>query len=148
MAETVEYNELLEKAASEPNSLIRLAYITSYIASRYFSVIGHMNKPFNSLLGETFELVTSKYRFISEQVSHHPPITAYHCESDQYVVFAQARTTMKFNGRYISFAPNDRVYITLKLEDGSQEFYSCTLPQTTVHNLVIGKLYIDVHGKS
>jgi len=66
----------------------------------------------------------------------------------QYEVFAQARTTMKFNGRYISFNPSDRVYITLKLEDGTQEFYSCTLPQTTVHNLVIGKLYIDVHGKS
>jgi oxysterol-binding protein 1 len=55
---------------------------------------------------------------------------------------------MKFNGRYISFEPKDRVYITLKLTDGSQEFYSCTLPLTTVHNLVIGKLYIDVHGKT
>lgn len=55
---------------------------------------------------------------------------------------------MRFNGRYIIFQPKDRVYITLKLEDGTTEFYSCTLPLTTVHNLVIGKLYIDVHGKS
>ena len=55
---------------------------------------------------------------------------------------------MRFNGRYVMFAPKDRVYITLKLEDGSHEFYSCTLPLTSVHNLVIGKLYIDVHGKS
>jgi len=78
-----------------------------------------MNKPFNSLLGETYELVTTKYRLISEQVSHHPPITAYHCESSSYEVFAQTRSSMKFNGRYISFNPSDRVYITLKLSDGS-----------------------------
>jgi len=55
---------------------------------------------------------------------------------------------MKFNGRYVLFAPRDRLYINLKLSDGTSEFYSSTLPYTSVHNLVIGKLYIDVHGKS
>ena len=34
-------------------------------------------KPFNPHLGETYELVTEDYRMISEQVSHHPPISAY-----------------------------------------------------------------------
>ena len=66
MAETVEYNDLLERAAKEPNSLIRLALITAYSATRYSNVVGRMNKPFNSLLGETFELVTANYRFVSE----------------------------------------------------------------------------------
>jgi hypothetical protein len=66
MAETVEYNDLLERAAQEPNSLIRMALVASYSASRYYSVIGRINKPFNSLLGETYELVTTKYRFFSE----------------------------------------------------------------------------------
>ncbi len=55
---------------------------------------------------------------------------------------------MKFNGRYILFTPKDRVYITLKLSDGSTEFYSCTSPATSLHNLVIGNLFIDIHGKS
>lgn len=55
---------------------------------------------------------------------------------------------MRFNGRYVSFAPKDRIYITLKLPNGEKELYSSTLPATSVHNLVIGKLYIDVHGKS
>jgi len=39
------------------------------------------NKPFNPLLGETFEMETAEFRFIAEQVSHHPPITAWHCEA-------------------------------------------------------------------
>eukprot|EP00347_Sterkiella_histriomuscorum_P007059 403350406 len=148
LAETVEYNDLLERAAQEPNSLIRLALITAYTATRYTNVNGRMNKPFNSLLGETYELVTTKYRFVSEQVSHHPPITAYHCENNFYEIYAQTRTTMRFNGKYVLFAPKDRVYINLKLIDGTTEFYSSTLPMTSVHNLIIGKLYIDVHGKT
>jgi hypothetical protein len=66
LCETVEYNYLLDLAAEEPNSLMRMAYIAAYNGTRYSSVIGRMQKPFNSLLGETFELVTTKYRYISE----------------------------------------------------------------------------------
>jgi len=37
-----------------------------------------LSKPFNPLLGETFEFVSpGHYKYIAEQVSHHPPITAY-----------------------------------------------------------------------
>lgn len=42
MAETLEYNDLLEKAAVEPDSLIRMAYVTTYALSRVSSVIGRM----------------------------------------------------------------------------------------------------------
>lgn len=87
-AETVEYNELLDRAAQETTSQKRLAMVTAYMVARSSSLIGRMQKPFNSLLGETYELVTANYRLISEQVSHHPPITAYHCESSNYEVYA------------------------------------------------------------
>jgi len=62
----VEYNDLLDRAAQEPNSLVRLALVSAYTTTRFSNVVGRMNKPFNSLLGETYELVTTKYRFISE----------------------------------------------------------------------------------
>jgi len=39
-----------------------------------------MKKPFNPILGETFEMVTEKVKFVAEQVSHHPPITAFQYE--------------------------------------------------------------------
>lgn len=58
------------------------------MAARSSSILGRMQKPFNSLLGETYELVTANYRAVAEQVSHHPPITAIHCESTLYDVYA------------------------------------------------------------
>jgi Oxysterol-binding protein len=81
-------------------------------------------------------------------VSHHPPITAFHCESATYEVFSCQTTTARFNGRYIQLAPKNRVYINLKLSDGSSEQYSWNIPPTYVHNLLIGKMYVEVRGKT
>ena len=105
-------------------------------------------KPFNSLLGETYELVTGKYRLIAEQVSHHPPVTAYHCESNYYEIYSCQCNTGRFNGRYISLISTNRNYINLKLPNGELEQYSWTVPNCAIHNLVIGKLYVEMRGKS
>lgn len=66
----VESNEycdiLLEKASSEADSLVRLAYVTTFMMSRYCTAVDRLQKPFNPLLGETYELVTNKFRLITE----------------------------------------------------------------------------------
>jgi len=58
---------------------MRLVYISIWSIVRFQSFNGRLGKPFNSLLGETYELVTPTYRAISEAVSHHPPVTALNC---------------------------------------------------------------------
>jgi hypothetical protein len=42
------------------------------------------------MLGETFEYVDERrgIKFISEQVSHHPPISACHMEDDNFELTA------------------------------------------------------------
>jgi hypothetical protein len=107
-----------------------------------------MQKPFNPLLGETYELVTNKYRLITEQVSHHPPITAFHLEASKYEVLSQQATSAKFNGRSIITQPPNRIYVVLKLPNGEREVFSSTQPTLAAHNLVIGKMYVDVSGKA
>lgn len=86
--EVNEYCELLDRAAQEPNSLFRLALIASFNVSRFNTIKDRTLKPFNSLLGETYELVTSKFRHFSEQVSHHPPITAFHIQSSHFELYS------------------------------------------------------------
>lgn len=125
---------------------MRLAFVAAYMAVRGSSIVGRLQKPFNSLLGETYELVTEDYRCIAEQICHHPPTTAYHCESKQAIVNCANSTTIKFNGRYMIMQPKEPIFINLKLPSGELEHYTCLLPQITVHNLILGKMYVDLIG--
>ena len=97
-------------------------------------------------MGETHELVTSKYRVVTEQVGHHPPETAYFMDSENYEQFSCTKNSASFNGRYLIIAPKNNLYINLKLPGGKVENYSWTVPQTAVHNLLIGKMYVDIRG--
>jgi len=75
----MEYVELLDKAIEQSDPLRRMAFVATYVVTNLTSLERNSTKPFNPLLGETFELVTDKFRFLAEQVSHHPPITALEC---------------------------------------------------------------------
>jgi len=55
-----------------------MAYTIAHFMSQFNLTKGRTKKPFNPMLGETYELVTEEYRFLSEQVSHHPPVSAYY----------------------------------------------------------------------
>lgn len=56
----------LSQAVKEPNSTKRLIFIAVQHMATYSLVIGRTAKPFNPLLGETYELVTDQFRFIAE----------------------------------------------------------------------------------
>jgi hypothetical protein len=72
--EDFEYHTLLDVANSRENSLERLQFVAAFAMSNYSSTIGRCSKPFNPLLGETFEFVSidGGFRYLAEQVSHHP----------------------------------------------------------------------------
>ena len=73
MAEDMEYDACLTVAAGEADSLKRIAFVAAFAMSNYSSTIGRIAKPFNPLLSQSFEYaIPGRYRYISEQVSHHP----------------------------------------------------------------------------
>jgi len=75
VAEDMEYTELLDTAAERADSTERMVYVATFAASEYASTIGRVAKPFNPLLGETYEYVRPDkglgYRFLIEQVREH-----------------------------------------------------------------------------
>ena len=84
MAQCTEYNDILDKAAQETDSLKRLALVsTNGITGFAFAEKGSQ-KPVNPLLDETFELITENYSFLAEQVSHHPSVAATYCRGKHY----------------------------------------------------------------
>jgi hypothetical protein len=76
LCEDMEYSSLLDVAASKDDPLERIQYVAAFAISNYSSTMKRSGKPFNPLLGETFEYVRCDrgFRYISEQVSHHPVI--------------------------------------------------------------------------
>jgi hypothetical protein len=55
-------------------------------------------KPFNPLLGETFEFIADRYKYFAEQVSHHPPIGVAEAKSDKYLLQFEMELKTKFSG--------------------------------------------------
>ncbi len=50
----------------------RLSITVVAISSAYSSVKIRKKKPFNPMLGETYELVTDRFRLLAEKVQHIP----------------------------------------------------------------------------
>ncbi|CAI7789543.1 unnamed protein product, partial [Closterium sp. NIES-54] len=72
--ETYEYSWLLDRAAEygrRGNKLMRAVHVAAFAVSRYSGNAGRMHKPFNPLLGETFEAdcPDKGFRYVSEAVS-------------------------------------------------------------------------------
>lgn len=82
---------ICERAASIPQNtfegtLKRFKLIVAYAVSiRQFAV--QMMKPFNPILGETYQARVGKYKLALEQISHHPPITCYQLWNDHHRKF-------------------------------------------------------------
>lgn len=71
LTEDLEYHELLDHAAKCESSLEQLCYVAAFTVSSYSTTVFRTSKPFNPLLGETFELdrlEENGYRSLCEQV--------------------------------------------------------------------------------
>ena len=104
-AQSMEYNHIIDRSLELKDKYQRLAYLGAYAASQLTTCERTATKPFNPLLGETYEMVTDEFEFLSEQVSHHPPITANYCKgkSSNYTLWNNQKTNTKFTGKCLDF---------------------------------------------
>uniref|UniRef100_A0A667WM57 Oxysterol-binding protein n=1 Tax=Myripristis murdjan TaxID=586833 RepID=A0A667WM57_9TELE len=148
LSEDLEYYELLDKAAKCQSSLEQLCYVAAFTVSSYSTTVHRTGKPFNPLLGETFELDRLRecgYRSLCEQVSHHPPAAAHHAISERGWTLRQEITlASKFRGKYLSIMPLGSIQCIF---EKSNNHYSWKKVTTTVHNIIVGKLWIDQSGE-
>ncbi|XP_061465691.1 oxysterol-binding protein 1 isoform X1 [Rhineura floridana] len=148
LTEDLEYHELLDRAAKCESSLEQLCYVAAFTVSSYSTTVFRTSKPFNPLLGETFELdrlEDNGYRSICEQVSHHPPAAAHHADSKHgWTLRQEIKITSKFRGKYLSIMPLGTIHCIFH---ATGNHYSWKKVTTTVHNIIVGKLWIDQSGE-
>ncbi|XP_022156453.1 oxysterol-binding protein-related protein 2A-like isoform X2 [Momordica charantia] len=145
--EDLEYSYLLDQAYEQGklgNGVQRIANVAAFAVSGYASSGGRHCKPFNPLLGETYEadFPEKGIRFFSEKVSHHPTLIACHCEGRGWKFWGDSNLQSKFWGRSIQLDPVG--VLTLEFDDG--EIFQWSKVTTNIYNLILGKLYCDHHG--
>ena len=81
------------------SSAERLLYIAGAKASFFIQLWGRLGKPFNPMLGETYEYISPEFRYIAETVSHHPPTFACSFEGQNFNVVTVSASTARFTGK-------------------------------------------------
>ncbi|GAA5938831.1 uncharacterized protein JCM15063_004882 [Sporobolomyces koalae] len=152
IAEELEYTELLDRAVAATDPLERLTLITVFAISTYggnkFRVT---RKPFNPLLGETFEWIRPDkgFKFIGEKVSHQPLVLAFHADSKLdtndrgWQVDGDLATSTTIWGRSMEILVKGHHSISLTPH---QEQYTIRRPSSFVRNLLLGTPYLEVAG--
>ncbi|XP_067015224.1 oxysterol-binding protein 1 isoform X2 [Anabrus simplex] len=146
LTEDYEYADILDKAARCQDPCEQLAYVAAFTVSSYATTSNRTGKPFNPLLGETYEcdrMDDLGWRSLSEQVSHHPPMVAQFCEGREWRCWQEFTMASKFRGKYLQVIPLGTAHLEF---NNSGNHYTWRKVTTTVHNIIVGKLWVDQHG--
>ena len=131
-----------------------IATLRGQYTSRNTSM-GSEKKPLNPILGEVFygnwpaTEKRAETTLVVEQVSHHPPITAYHLENAAAGVSVEGHSGQKtsFTGRSIQVVQVGHAMLRLRRAEGD-ELYLISLPKLTIDGLWVGSPYIELTGVS
>lgn len=148
ISEYMHYAELLRTASKAEKAEDRMAWVATFAVSALASNFERMGKPFNPLLGETYELQRRDFRLICEQVGHHPPVSAFYADSGEvagereFVFRGSMHPQTKFWGKSIEFRPKG--VCTIELPKHDAESYTWNNVNCLVH--IGGSLWMEQQG--
>ena len=123
----------LSRAAATDEPLERVKYVMGFIVAALPHAISQF-KPFNPLLGETFQGTLADGTTIDcEHTSHHPPITNYYVNSQHFKIYG----SLTINGEIHANSINafNEGWGTVEFKDG-QKIKFCT-PNLYIWGLVV-----------
>lgn len=147
-AEDYEYAPaLLERAAETDDWTTRLCLVGAWAISGYAATkLRASRKPFNPMLGETYELVRDggRLKFIAEKVVHNPPIVATYAEGQGWRAHGWSTVKQKFWGKSWELIPEGSLTVHLPER---RETYTIKKPGAFMRNLIAGQKYIEYVGE-
>uniref|UniRef100_A0A8C9YEF6 Oxysterol-binding protein n=1 Tax=Sander lucioperca TaxID=283035 RepID=A0A8C9YEF6_SANLU len=147
LCEELEYSELLDTANQTHDPYQRMVYVATFAISAYASTYHRAgSKPFNPVLGETYECdrPDKSFKFIAEQVSHHPPVSACHSDSRNFTFWQDVRWKNKFWGKSMEIVPMGTTHVTLPAFGDHYEWNKVT---SCIHNILSGQRWIEHYGE-
>nr|ABF22369.1 oxysterol-binding protein-like protein 3 [Takifugu rubripes] len=147
LCEELEYSELLDTANQTQDPYQRMVYVATFAVSAYASTHHRAgSKPFNPVLGETYECdrPDKGFRFIAEQVKHHPPVSACHSDSQNFTFWQDVRWKNKFWGKSMEIVQMGTTHVTLPAFGDHYEWNKVT---SCIHNILSGQRWIEHYGE-
>uniref|UniRef100_A0A3B5M2Y4 Oxysterol-binding protein n=1 Tax=Xiphophorus couchianus TaxID=32473 RepID=A0A3B5M2Y4_9TELE len=147
LSEELEYSELLDIANNTDDPYQRMVYVAAFSISGYaWASWRNRYKPFNPVLGETYENHREDrgFYYISEQVSHHPPISACHAESENFTFWQDQRWKNKFWGKSVEIISSGLVNVTLPKYGDHYEWNKAV---TCIHNVLSQQRWLEHYGE-
>ncbi|KAL5478891.1 KES1 [Sanghuangporus weigelae] len=150
------FAEIAGGRTEEDRALRVLKWFISTLKGQYTTrneKLGSEKKPLNPVLGELFyghwpdRGGRGRTELIVEQVSHHPPITAYYISNKTKGLELQGHNAQKtaFSKASIIVKQIGHAILTLNLPNGAgKETYLVTFPRLVIAGLLIASPYIEL----
>ncbi|KRG02147.1 oxysterol-binding protein-related protein 8 isoform X4 [Drosophila mojavensis] len=151
LSDSYYHADLLSRAVHEDDAYTRMKFVVQWYLSGFYKKPKGLKKPYNPILGETFRCYWqhpngSRTFYIAEQVSHHPPVSAFYVTNreDGFSISCSILAKSKFYGNSTSAVLEGMATMTL-LPRG--EIYTATTPYAHCKGILMGTLSMELGGK-
>ncbi|KAM9221444.1 oxysterol-binding protein-related protein 5 isoform 2-T2 [Dugong dugon] len=144
--------DLLSRAALEGSAYGRIRQVLRWYLSGFYKKPKGIKKPYNPILGEVFRCrwfhpqTNSHTFYIAEQVSHHPPVSAFHVSNrkDGFCVSGSITAKSKFYGNSLSALLDGKATLTFL---NRAEDYTITMPYVHCKGILCGTMTMELGGR-
>lgn len=142
------HQDLVTSLPYEQDPVARFVTVVKYFMSGWHIKPRGVKKPYNPVLGEYFRckwnVDGSTAFYLAEQVSHHPPISAYYFANPDKGIFTQGYLAPKsrFLGNSSAAIMNGRSFLTFT--GLPNEVYVITMPNIYAVGLFIGTMTYEI----
>ncbi|KAG7320649.1 hypothetical protein KOW79_016502 [Hemibagrus wyckioides] len=144
--------DFLSEAAVEENAYDRMKKVVKWYISGFYKKPKGLKKPYNPILGETFRCMwihpntNSKTFYIAEQVSHHPPVSAFYVSNrkDGFCLSGSILAKSKFYGNSLSAILDGEARLSF-LNRG--EDYVMNMPYAHCKGILYGTMTLELAGQ-
>ena len=141
LSEEFEFVEILIKASQAESVEKALALVLAFIAAG-FNRPARLARPFNSMMGETFELRSHGAQVLLEQVAWNT--SAMHCGAQGFDYFASTEIVTQYSNNQLEVSPVGLVYLKHKL---LKDTLNWNRPKVVVQGLANGKILAFASGE-
>ncbi|XP_018611382.1 oxysterol-binding protein-related protein 8-like isoform X3 [Scleropages formosus] len=144
--------DFLSEAALEENAYDRMKKVVKWYISGFYKKPKGLKKPYNPIIGEMFRCMwihpktNSKTFYIAEQVSHHPPVSAFYVSNrkDGFCLSGSILAKSKFYGNSLSAILDGEARLTF-LNRG--EDYTMNIPYAHCKGILYGTMTLELGGQ-